>query len=57
MCTVQVRLPAGTTIRIGHVGPAFGESGGWNQVEIVSSQRRVAYSHDRPLAPSEGPCP
>jgi hypothetical protein len=56
-CIVTVRLTAGTSVRIGHVGPAFGEPGGLAQIQVVSAKRAVTYSADRPLPPSKGPCP
>lgn len=56
-CIVTVRLPAGTTVRIGHVGPAFGEPGGLAQIQVVSAKRAVTYSADRALPPSKSPCP
>jgi hypothetical protein len=56
-CVVTVRLPPGTAVRIGHVGPAFGEPGGLAQIQVVSAKKEVKYFADRPLPPSKGPCP
>lgn len=56
-CLVEVSLPAGTAVRIGHVGPAFGQPGGSEQIEIVRARKAVTYSSDQPLAPNDGPCP
>jgi len=56
-CVVRVRIPAGTSVRIGHAGPSFGAPGRWSQIQILVAPKPVTYFADRPLPPAEGPCP
>jgi hypothetical protein len=56
-CLVTVQIAAGTTIRVGHVGPAFDEPGGAGQIEIVKPRSGVRYLDDASLPPADGPCP
>jgi hypothetical protein len=56
-CFVEVRIPAGTLIERGRVGPSQEWPGGWSQIVIEDDLAQVSYFNDEPLPPAEGHCP
>ena len=47
----RVTVPAGTRIQVGTAGAAFGESGGWTQVQLLQRIPSANFGKGVPLGP------